>query len=304
MVLANEVLGGEEPDGINDASQPKKNIESVQMEKFELEFCTQLAPLLIKLSQKLLQYAHLYVTSSFSPDVAPYTTTSISAPREALDVLLSLSGKNLIFPKDKPLFVAHLPEDMLERLKVWEAALVIDPVQKKRLSSYDDEQGGSCMVNFLDCHLSAFGGTRTFDPSRSLKSTIISVLILMDYMSNSDLSEAVMSSQLLWSLTMGIIPLSCDVMMGFAQSHLMRFATNAKEFSYSCTRYKVSQCMKVLQLPEMQESDLLGTILADLFHLMHSMLVDMSEDDKLFEFVLCEEEMTCEVKVGYFCPCY
>ena len=298
LLLGNEEVGEESSGGDTPQSKDEaKPDHPSQVEEFDLEFSNQLGPILVKVAQKLLQYAHLYVSCSSNPDVPPYTPVSLDAPREALDVLLSLSGKNLVVPKDKVTFTAHLPESVHERLKHWESALVIDPLQKKKLSIYDNVQVATCIVNFLDSHFSAFGGTRTFDPSRSLKSAITSVLMIIEYMSNlfQFVREDTAGNKLLWSLTTGIVPLSCDMMMEFAHPEFMKFITNPKEFSYSCTRYKISRCLKVLRLPEMRECELLGSILADLFKLLNSLLNDISEEDYLFDSVFSEEGTSKEI---------
>ena len=67
---------------------------------------------------------------------------------------------------------------------MWELALVIDPVQKKKLSVDDDVQVALCVVNFLDLHFLAFGGMKTYSLTRGLKSAVVSVLMILDHMAN------------------------------------------------------------------------------------------------------------------------
>lgn len=276
-------------------AKPKEEVESEQLmgrlERVELEFCTELCPILIQMAHKLLQYAHLYVCSSLGEEASP-----LDAPRQALDALLCLSGKSLMSPKDKPPYNSHLPECVNERLKVWEAALVIDPLEKKKLSMYDDIQVAVCMVNFLDLHFSAFSGSLTFSPCRGLKSSISSVLMILEYMTNifHDHCEGPASeNQFLLSLTNGMVPMSCDVMMEFAHAQLLKFVLSDLDYSASCAKGRVSCCLDVLRLPEMRECELMGTILADLFRLLVSMLQELSKDSiSLFQFFFGKEQAT------------
>ncbi len=271
--------------------------ESSEAFLMESKLSIQLGPLLINLVQKLLHYAHLYVTSSPNEGVGPYTTPCVDGPQEALDVLLSLSGKNLVSPKDRPLFTSHLPEGIHERLKMWESALPIDPIQKKRLSDYVDIQVAVCIVNFLDSHFLAFGGTRTFDPCRSLKSAINSALVIVDYIFSvsHNLSDEGSGdhTELISGIEKGVIPLSCDAMMEFAHPHLMKFVIDPKNFSFNCSKYKLTRCMEILQLSEMRKCELLGMIVADLFQLLNSLLKDSSEGEgSVFDFVFSDEQNT------------
>ena len=286
-----------------------------QLERFELEFCTDLCPILIQVTHRLLQYAHLFVCSAPSSEggtssSSPSSSPAGGAPRQALDVLLCLSGKSLVSPKDKPPYNSHLPAYMNDRLKLWEAALVIDPAQKKKLSMYDDVQVAVCMVNFLNLHYSAFSGTQTYSPARSLKSTIGSVLMILEYMASifhdhgspagggdgggagptpSSPSPAPSAPRgahhhpMLLALTSEMVPLSCDVMMEFAHAHLLKFVLSDRDYASSCARGRVEQCLRVLQLAEMRECELTGIILADLFCLLVAMLQDLSQDDGFFE---------------------
>ena len=179
---------------------------------------------------------------------------------------------------------------------MWESALVIDPVQKKKLSIYDDVQVAVCMVNFLDLHFSAFGGTKTFIPCRSLKSCIVSVLMILDYMANifHEHREEEATGEILKSLTDGMVPMSCDVMMEFSHAQLLKFVMSDREYSYSCTRGRVNRCLAVLKLPEVRECELLGTILANLFRLLVAMLKDLSDEESLFDFFFSSSEATCK----------
>lgn len=266
------------------------------MEKYEVVFCSRLGLILTRVAEKLLKYAHHYVCTMFpataaaaaatagNTDSDPYLFSGTDADYQVFDVLLSLSGKNLVSPKDKIPFNSHLPNGFREALRVWDSALVIDPNQKKKLSFYEDIQVTSAVMSFLHSHFSAFGGLRTFDPSRSLKGTLNSVLMILEFMANifrefqeegeEEDQESQQQQREAWSLLIqGMVPLSCDVMMEFSHSQLLKFIdTNSQEFARSCSRYRITKCLDVLRRPEMQSSKLVGTILADLFQLLDSLL--------------------------------
>ena len=70
---------------------------------------------------------------------------------------------------------------------------------------------------------------------------------------------------MLWSLTAGLVPMSCDVMMEFTHTQLLKFVLNDCEYLQSCTRGRVTHCLDVLRSEEVRECELLGTILANLF---------------------------------------
>ena len=98
---------------------------------------------------------------------------------------------------------------------------------------------------------------------------------------------------MLLSLTNGMVPMSCDIMMDFAHSQLLKFVLGDQDYSASCAKGRVSRCLDVLKLPEMKECELLGTILADLFHLLVSMLQELTTDSSnLFEFFFGEGKDT------------
>lgn len=298
IIAVNEDLG-EEPG--SDGSCKEEESESDQLgrlERFELQFCTDLCPVLVKVAHKLLQYAHLYVCSSSSDPDAPSSASAsapLGAPQQALDVLLCLSGKSLVSPKDRPPYNSHLPGVVNERLKMWEAATPIDPVQKKKLSMFDDIQVAVCMVNFLDLHFSAFSGSQTFHPSRGLKSAISSVLVILEYMANIFHDHGQLEDPMLSSLTTGMVPMSCDVMMEFAHAQLLKFVLSDRNYAANCAKGRVSRCLEVLRLPEMRESELMGTILADLFRLLITMLQDLTKEGGLFGFFFDGEQTTCEL---------
>ena len=215
-------------------------------------------------------------------------------------MLLYLSGKSLVSPKDRPPYNSQLPERVNERLKLWEASLPIDPVQKKKLSLYDDVQVASCMTAFLDLHFSAFSGTQTFSPARTLKSGIQSGLGILEYVASvlHVHREAGPARDMLHSLTLGMVPLSCDVMMEFAHTQLLKFVLGDQDYSHTCTRGRVSKCLQVLRLPEMRQCELVGVVLADLFRLLMVMLNDLAEEGKLELFYFSQQQDTSEWREG------
>ena len=257
---------------------------------------------MIQLVRQLLQYGHLYVCSSADPGFSPYSTPELrTAPRKALDVLLYLSGRSLLTPKDKPPYNSKLPEHVNDRLKTWEAALAIDPVQKKKLSLYDDAQVAVCITNFLDLHFSAFSGTLTFNPVRSLKSTIHSSLSILEYVANilHDHRENEGANTMLTSLTTDMVPMSCDIMMEFSHSQLLKFVLSDHDYSFSCTEGRVSKCLEVLRLAEVRECELVGVILANLFRLLMNLLQDVSDESKGLELFAAEKQSTSK----FLCVC-
>lgn len=250
---------------------------------------------MIRLVRQLLQYGHLYVSSSSDPDHAPYSAPHLpGVPRQALDALLYLSGKSLVSPKDKPPYNSKLPDHVNEHLKTWESALPIDPAQKKQLSMYDDVQVAVCIGSFLDLHFSAFSGTLTFSPVRSLKSAIGSALGILEYVASvfHDHRGNELAGRMLAELTNGMVPMSCDVMMEFSHSQLLKFVLSDQDYSHSCTRGRVAKCLEVLRLPAVRECELVGVVLSNLFRLLMAMLREVvSEEGRLGE-LFSEEQGT------------
>lgn len=196
-------------------------------------------------------------------------------PQSVLHFLLKLSGKTPFQTKDsKTLFQAHIPEEVREKLKQWNSALPIDPTLKLKLctQSVEEMQINECMESFLGLHFTAFAGSRTFDPSRSLKSMISSLLRLLYKVTELNPKE---SSNVICSL----FPLGCDALMEFAHSELLKLIEHSgeKAFSLECIKYQIAECIKLVQLPGIQDCSLLGPVLADFFAFLGSILESSSD---------------------------
>lgn len=248
-----------------------KDEEKSGEEAFFNKFGRNLIPLVVKVTRKLLKYSHSYTLPVAAPNLSTTPSPQLSEmPSLALESLLRLSGKDPLSPKEsKSLFGSHIPDVVKERVKLWNAALLIDSTQKQKLSAHsvEDIQIDKCMVTFLDLHFMAFAGTRTFNPSRSLKSTLSSALNLLLNLFSLKPSESV-------NMTGEIVPISCDILMEFAHSDLAKLIQNSSKeaFSLDCMRYKLTESFQLFRLPGMQDCHLLGPVLADFFSLLRSML--------------------------------
>ena len=274
MTKFEEAREGEDPTNEPDNEKQEKDVkvaadnEQAMNEAFFNTYGRHIVPVLMKCIMKLLGFGHTYALSSQSEDQPMFPPQVKGIPQQALETLISLSAKNLVYPKDtKALFTAHIPNNVHERLKLWNSALPIDVSHKQKLCAHsiEDIQIDSCMVTFLDLHFTAFAGARTFDPARSIKSAISSIMSLLQIileLKPSARSEVVGS----------IVPLGCDALMEFAHSELMKMIENGQDFSTACITHKVTECFRLVLLPEMKDCDLLGAILADLFGMFISML--------------------------------
>ena len=229
-------------------------------------------PVLISTALKVVRYGHHYALGSVSqPVVAPLLS---EIPQSMLHFLLKLSGKTPFQTKDsKTLFHAHIPEEVQERLKQWNSALPIDPVHKLKFcnQSVEEMQINECMEAFLGLHFTAFAGSRTFDPSRSLKSAISSLLSLLYNVTDLNPTE---SGDMIYSL----FPLGCDALMEFAHTELLKLIELSREkvFSLECMKYQIAECVQLVQLPGIQDCSLLGPVLADFFAFLGSVLESSS----------------------------
>ena len=163
-------------------SSPKtKSGADSEGQAFYSKFGERLIHILFKVTDKLLKFSHLYAVSSSNANLPPFTPQCSDIPLQALHVFLGLSGKQPI-PQAKDwraLFGPHIPEGVRERLKHWKAALPIDSTHKQKLFiSLPEVKIDVCMLMFLEHHFTAFCGVRTFDPARSLKSCLTSVVTL------------------------------------------------------------------------------------------------------------------------------
>ena len=252
--------------------------DSPECEAVFEKFGRRLVPILIKTAQKLLQYCHVYALSdSASLD----KVSDMSDPNfQVLEMLLSLSSKNPIFPKDsKPLFSNLIAEPIRERLKSWSTALPVDPSLKEKLctQSVDDIKIEEFMLNLLELHFTAFAGTRTFDPARSLKSTLSSIVSLLQHLFElkSSVSE---------EMGLEVVPLGCDVMMEFSHLELLKLISDELQFLTECNKFKVKRSVELIRRPGMEGNSLIGTVLADLFTLLSSLFATPSDHEVLLSF--------------------
>ena len=212
------------------------------LNKLEVTFCNQLGPVVIKVLYRLLSCAHLYVSpTQLGSGEGEEATPQV---REALETLLSLSGKNPLAPKEHSVLASHLPAAVQERLKAWESSLAMDSSLKKKLSVQGDAQVETCLLKFLDCHLMAFAGSRTFDPSRGLRSTIFAVLGLLEYMFGVFHEMEAEGEDKKKAVTEAVVALSCDATMEFCQMELLRFLLVNSEFASRCLHYKTSRYVR------------------------------------------------------------
>ena len=245
--------------------------KTLQAEFFE-KYGKRLVPILISTGLKVVRYGHHYALMSVNQSmVAPHLS---EIPHSVLHFLLKLSGKTPFQTKDsKTLFQAHIPEEVRERLKQWNSALPIDPAHKQKFcsQSVEDMQINVCMESFLGLHFTAFAGSRTFDPSRSLKSVISSLLSLLYSVTELNPAE---SADMICSL----FPLGCDALMEFAHAELLKLIelSGEKTFSLECMKYQIAECFRLVQLPGMQDCSLLGPVLADFFAFLSSILENSS----------------------------
>ena len=260
-------------------------------ETFYERHCSYLAPILIKSLVKLLNYAHAYVVS---PSNQLAITSAV--PLTVLNGLLAFSGGSLLHPKDKKShFCNHLPSEVLDRLKSWSAALPIDASHKEDLSTKSAEEFNlsNHMLKFLDLHYTAFAGTRTYDPTRSLKSTVSSVLFLLHRMLQLKPSEGK-------EVVLQLVPVACDVMADFAHSELRKLVKIGDEaaFSLASRQFKLSHCFDLVRLPSMRSCNLLGPVLTDLFDLLSTML-DNPDDWPVLSLLSDPSSSTSELHGTY-----
>lgn len=242
------------------------------------QFGRRLVPVLIKAAQKLLQYCHVY---ALSDSTGLDKVSDASDPNyQVLEMLLSLSSRNPIFPKDsKPLFGNLIAEPIKERLKSWSSALPVDPSLKEKLCTRnaDDIKIEESMMSLLELHFTAFAGTRTFDPTRSLKSTLSSIVTLLQHL--FDLKSSVSEE-----MGLDVVPLGCDVMMEFAHLDVLKLISDETQFLTECNKFKVKKSIELICRPGMEGNSLIGTVLADLFTLLGSLFGTPSDHEVLVSF--------------------
>ena len=240
---------------------------------------------LLKTTSKLLVYCRLYaMIGNQGGGFSSFTDLS----RAALDGIMKLAGRDQLQPKDtKPLFHVHIPEEVRDRIKAWNGALLIDPAHKEKLCSHDlDSPVGELIVQFLNLHFYSFTDSRSFGLTRCLKSTLSSLVSLLSTLfemcpadtfadSTDDQTSPPLSAEGA-ALMSGLVPLSCDVMMDFCGADMLKLVKICGEraFSLAVLEHRVRQSSKLLQLPRMTECHLLGPLLADFFGLLSSLLED------------------------------
>lgn len=214
--------------------------EKTALEKFEVAFCSQLGPVVVRVLHRLLRCAHLYVSPAQCGLGADTSEQVPPAMREAVETLLSLSGRNPISPKECTALSSQLPMPVQDRLRSWESALPLDPTLKKKLSVYGDIQLEACLHGFLDCHFLAFAGLRTFDPSRGLKSAVSSGLVVLEYMFGVFHEMEGEGDETKKAVSEAVVSLSCDLTMEFSQAQLLKFLLDTTEFASRCLQYKTA----------------------------------------------------------------
>lgn len=249
------------------STSPTTEASSSKQKEFFKAHGSKLITTLVKTASKLLTYCRLYAMMIGDQPVFLPLYTNI--PQSVLEGIVQLAGRDPLQPKDsKPLFHSHIPDEVKDRLKLWNGALLIDPTLKEKVCSHDPEVPVSdLMVQFLNVHFSAFTGTRTFDPARCLKSTLSSIMSLLSTVFEMNPAE---SGQDLSS----IVPLTCDTMMEFCGADFLKLIKicGEKSFSQQISEHRVRECIALVQLPKMQKCSLLGPLLADFFALLSSML--------------------------------
>ena len=268
-------LTEEESDGEEEEEEEE---DSPECEAIFEQFGRRLVPVLIKTAQKLLQYCHVYALSD-STSLDKVSDTS-DPNYQVLEMLLSLSSRNPIFPKDsKPLFGNLIADPIKERLKSWSVALPVDPALKEKLCTRnaDDIKIEESMMSLLELHFTAFAGTRTFDPARSLKSTLSSIITLLQHL--FDLKSSVSEE-----MGLDVVPLGCDVMMEFAHLEVLKLISDETQFLTECNKFKVKKSIELICRSGMEGNTLIGTVLADLFTLLSSLFGTPSDHEVLMSF--------------------
>ena len=243
-----------------------------------------LVQILMKVTSKLLIYCRLYAMIGNQPGTPSPFTGELLLP--ALDGIMKLAGRDPLQSKDtKPLFHTHIPDEVRDRLKVWNQALLIDPTHKERLCSHDlDHPISDIIVQFLNLHFCAFTGTRSFDPTRCFKSTLSSLISLLStlfemtpqgILDPPDNSNEGPPPEIIKFLG-GLVPLSCDITMEFCAADMLKLVKlcGDKVFSLGVTEHRVRESSKLIQLPQIQNCHLLGPLLADYFSMLGALLDD------------------------------
>ena len=177
-------------------------------QEFYDRYADKLVPVLLKVASKLVSYGHLYVCRDVQ------TEQGLAEDMEkVIKKLLSISGIKLITSKTKckPSFMSHIPNSMHERLKTWNSSILLDQVLLDKLCSYSADK-----INLfdelwvlLDISFNSFANYRTFEPTRSLKTSISTVMVLL-----ASVLE-LRSQKSTETFLDGVVPLSIDLITEF-----------------------------------------------------------------------------------------
>ena len=273
--------------------QDESSFEAVspKEEAFYTAHGEKLIQILTKATSKLLVYCRLYAVIGNQSGSPSPLSGELSLP--ALDGIMKLAGRHPLQSKDtKPLFHAHVPNEVRDRLRAWNQALLIDPTHKEKLCSHDlDSPISDIIVQFLNLHFCAFTGARTFDPTRCLKSTLSSLVSLLSTLfemsppqgaalfddeppDNSTGGPPPEAAKFL----AGLVPLACDVTMEFCWADVLKIVKicGEKAFSLGVAENRLREAAKLLRLPKMETCYLLGPLLADFFVMLGDMLDDVA----------------------------
>ena len=267
----------------NKSPSPPPRGVSLKEEVFYSTHGEGLVHVLLKATSKLLVYCRLYAMIG-NKDGDSLLGGGLS--REALDGIMVLAGRDPLQAKDaKPLFHTHIPDEVRDRIKVWNGVLLIDPAHKEKLCNHDlDSSVGELIVQFLNLHLLTFTGVHSFGHTRCLKSALSSLLSLLSTLFDMAPPETFVAPDGTSlplppkgaALLSGLVPLSCDVMTEFSAADMLKLVKicGEKAFSLAVCEHRVREGSRLLQLPKMANCQLLGPLLADFFVLLGSMLED------------------------------
>jgi len=228
-------------------------VEDKQNVNTMLLLCSQLLP-------KFISYAHNFILSSLE-DCSPAERSL----NKVYDVLLSIAGfKSSVIGMDITLFANYLPDVIKEQLKFWTTLLLIR--DEKNLA--DKQRKEALFSTSLQAHFAAFAGYRPFDSSRSLKTTIMCLLRLSDYLQILSPDE---------NFGHFIAPLYIDAVGSFVQENKMEYAWgDEKSLALDSSKILIVKCFQLINNPELQSHAMFCGILEDTFSLFELLLESSS----------------------------
>ena len=228
-------------------------VEDKQNVNTMLLLCSQLLP-------KFISYAHNFILSSLE-DCSPAERSL----NKVYDVLLSIAGfKSSVIGMDITLFANYLPDVIKEQLKFWTTSLLIR--DEKNLA--DKQRKEALFSTSLQAHFAAFAGYRPFDSSRSLKTTIMCLLRLSDYLQILSPDE---------NFGHFIAPLYIDAVGSFVQENKMEYAWgDEKSLALDSSKILIVKCFQLINNPELQSHAMFCGILEDTFSLFELLLESSS----------------------------